>query len=236
MNMKFISMPFQLIVQVLALAFLAFLASCGGDGGSSPLVSATASFPISQALESYVKDTKSSQLSITATKDSFFLTGQGTLSESTTTTTFESATAFQKTSFLNATLSGAGQTIPIKSTSSSYFDSSFRPLGQTDTGQYCVTTSTTPIPATAKIGDSGSWFVYTCYTDSSKTLRLGTITVTYALEPETATTGILKINQLFSFGGGFTATATLRLTTAGQLTRLSETALISGLSITVTYQ
>lgn len=233
--MKFISMPFQVIVQVLALAFLA---SCGGDGGGSPLVSATASFPISQALESYVKDTKSSQLSITATKDSISLTGQGTLSESTTTTTFEGVTAFQKTSILTATLSGAGQTIPISSTSSSYFDSSFRPLGQTDTGQYCVTTSTTPIPATAKIGDSGSWFVYTCYTNSSKTLRLGTITVTYILEPETATTGILKINSQFSAvsGGGFTATTTLRLTTAGQLTRLSETALISGLSITVTYR
>jgi hypothetical protein len=233
--MKFLGSPFHVIAQVLAFALLA---SCGGGGGGDPVVSASVSFPIAQALESYVKDTKSSPLSITASANSISFTGSGTLSESTTTTTFEGVTAFQKNSTLTGTLSGLGQTIPISSTNSSYFDSTFRPLGETDTDQYCVTTSITPIPATAKIGDNGNWFVYTCYTNSSKTLRLGTITVTYALEPKTATTGILKINNLFSAdsGGGFTATATLRLTTAGALTRLSETAFISGLSITVTYQ
>ena len=214
---------------------LATLQACGGGGDS--VVASSASFPISQALDSYVRDAKSSPVSITATVNGVPFAGSGTISESIATTTFEGVTAFQKSSTLAGTLSGFGQSIPISSTSASYFDANFKPLGKTDSAQYCVTTSTTPVPATARIGDSGNWVVYTCYTGSSKTVRLGTIAATYVLEPDTATTGILKISNLFSadIGGSFNATATLRLTTAGGLTRLSETALVSSVVITVTY-
>ncbi|UUZ75657.1 hypothetical protein LP414_28835 [Polaromonas sp. P1(28)-13] len=73
---------------------LATLQACGGGGDS--VVASSASFPISQALDSYVRDAKSSPVSITATVNGVPFAGSGTISESIATTTFEGVTAFQK--------------------------------------------------------------------------------------------------------------------------------------------
>jgi len=166
------------------------------------------------------------------------MTGTGTLTQgSVSSTTFERQAALVKTSTITATLSANGQSIPLGVTTVSYYDSNYNPLGL-DGDEYEVVSSSNPIPVTARVNDTGIWYTSVRYSDSSKTRVLGTATVSYVLEPDTASTALLKIIVIekdLSNSLSSTSTTTFRLTSSGTLSRISETVVEDSTSLTVTY-
>jgi hypothetical protein len=106
-----------------------------------------------------------------------------------------------------------------------YFDPNYRPLGAATSSGYCVTTSSTVIPATARVGDSGPWYTQSCYTSGSKLVRTGTSTTSYVIEPDTASTVLLNLLGTFTDTSGKTVPlkSSFRVTANGAISRIEDT-------------
>lgn len=230
------------ILSLFALPVL--LAACGG-GGDGPAEPA-AGVPLAAAMASQINQNKSGAVTIAGTLSapgqSANVTGSGTYTETTTAGTFEGIAGPRKHLTLSGTVTAAGQSAPLSSSSDAYYDSSYKPLGSTATGSYCVTTAYTALPATAQAGSSGSWYTQDCYTSSSRQTRIGTGAASYAVEAESATSVLLKLTTRVTDTAGNTlpATSTYRVTSAGVMTRLNDVVSVSmsgaTLNLTVTYQ
>lgn len=216
--------------------FLLFaLSACGG--GSNPTntgsTTSTETFQFSTAFVNYVTETRSLPFTVTGTSSGYSVTGSGTVTQGgLTSASFESQAAQQKTTTVTGSMTVNGVTVPLASSSTAYVDSNYNPLGSIG-DNYAVVTNGSSIPTTAKVNDTGI-----LYSSSTKAVARGTETVTYALEPDTASTALLKIivtergtnNTLSSI-----ATISFRMTTAGALTRISETYVEGTTSLTYTY-
>lgn len=98
-------------------------------------------------------------------------------------------------------------------------------LGSDTDGFYAVVTGAVTIPASAKVGDGGTWYSSNIYDPSSKNVQIGTRTTTYVLEADTATTAIarmIEIDRDLSNNVSGTTTSAFRITTAGAITPLWE--------------
>ena len=219
---------------------LAVLAACGGGGGggSTAPVTSTETFQLRTAYVNYLTDTRSLPFALTGTVSNVSVSGGGSLTQgSMSSTTFEGQAAQAKVTTVTGTVRGNGQSVSLASTTTAYVDSNYNPLGFSGS-EYEVVTSSAPIPATARVNDTAVWYVTDRYTSSGKTSRVGTTTSTFVLEPDTASTALLKIIEVernTSNTVTSTSTITFRMTPAGALTRLSETVLEGTTSLTVTY-
>jgi hypothetical protein len=138
---------------------------------------------------------------------------------------------------MTGAFTGNGQTVSLANSVVSYVDSNYNPLGFVG-DEYEVVSSYTPIPATARVNDTGVWYSSIRYTTASKTFRNGTATSTFVLEPDTGTTALLKIIEIQRNGSGATtstSTTTFRMTPAGALTRLSESVVEGSTSLNINY-
>lgn len=242
-------------IRILALfAVSSLLAACGGGGSDAPATptapAAPLSIPLTTAIANMVNLSRSGALTVVGSASTsgqtVNLTGSGTYSEATTAGSFEGAPALRKTLAVNATLVGtaAGQTAsaPLNSSSDTYFDSNYKPLGATATGSYCTTTSYTAPPATGQAGTQGDWYRQDCYASSAKTTKLVTVAVKFEVNADSATSLLLKVTTLASTSNGTTvpATATYRVTSTGTVTPLSNSTAVtvSGVSVNlaITYQ
>jgi hypothetical protein len=215
---------------ILAVPFILAIAACGGGGDEAPPVTSAATYPLSVIVDNVVKETVSGQFRITGTASSngqsVAVTGSGTHSTSSSASTFENANATKKTSTVTGTVTVAGTSIPYGGTSASYFGANSSPLGSQADGEYCVVTNRSDVPATAKVGDTNTWFNGTCYTSSSKSTSTGSVTVSYVLEADSDSTAILKLVNRRTLQNGQTNTAvsSARVTTTGAYSRIGETA------------
>jgi hypothetical protein len=234
------------VASLAASALAVVLAGCGGggsDSGGPPPAAVT--IPLSSAIANYVNQARSATVtvsgSVTAAGQTLPVSGSAAWSESTGPGTFEGQAALRKNMTINGSLSVAGQSAPFSDVSQAYFDPNYRPLGATSTSGYCVTTSSSAIPATARVGDTGPWFAQTCYTSSAKLSTTGTATTAYVIEPETAATAVLKLLVTTTVNGQSVAShSTFRVGTDGAITRLQDHAALQvdgdSLSLTITYQ
>lgn len=223
----------------IAVCTCALLTACGGGGNSSSgPVTSTDTFQFRTAYVSYLQDTRSMPFTITGTSSGNSVTGNGTATQgSMSAATFEGQAAQAKTTTVTGSYTVSGQSKTLASTTTAYVDSNYNPLGFNGSS-YTVVTSSTPIPTTARVGDTGTWYSATRYSSSSKSTRSGTESATYVLEPDTASTALLKIIQVQKDTNNsttYTTTTTFRLTPSGALTRLTETGESSTSSLTATY-
>lgn len=231
-----------------AVCLVSIVAACGGGGGGAggeaPPPSTSLSVPLATAVANFVNRTQSSPVtvngSITTGGQTFNVSGSGTVAETSIASTFEGQSALRKDSTLTGTVNVNGQSAPVSDTTHAFFDTNYRPLGDTSNTSYCVVTSSTPIPAAATVGDNGPWYTETCYANSSKAISLGTASTSYGVEADTASTVLLKIvTQSSSSAGTVPVTVTFRVGTSGQVTRLQDTTSFSSggdaLTLTVTY-
>lgn len=223
---------------VIAAMGAALLVGCGGGGSSEPIAS-TESFPIKQAYQNYLTETRSLPFTVSGVLNGISVSGSGTYSQSQLqATTFEGASALKKSGTATLTLVGNGQTVPLAVTTARYVDANYTPLGSESSSDYLVVTGTVAIPATGKVGDNGEWFTENVYTDSTKNTRTGSQTTSFVLEADSGSTALLKIIEIErNTVGAQTATSTVnfRITTTGTLTRLSESATTTDGTLTVTY-
>lgn len=216
--------------------------ACGGGGEGTPISSAPIAsvdtFQFKTAFVNYVSDSRSLPFTITGTTSGVSVTGSGTVTQSTlTSSTFEGLPVLQKVTAITGSLIGNGVTVPLATTSTSFIDSNYVMKG-ISSSEYMVVTSGGVIPTTAKVNDTGNWYSASRYTTSAKTTLLGTTDMAFVLQPDTASTAILKLIQVDKNTTGTTmrtSTLSLRMTPAGGLTRLSESGLEGSTSLTITY-
>lgn len=206
----------------------ALLIACGGGGGSSdgPVTSAE-TFQMRAAWDKFVQNSGSRSFRLTGRLSGNQVTGSGTMVESALApATFEGASAQRKTSTLNLSVTNGNVTVPITASDTSYFDDRFNPLGDSSESEYCVVTSTSvSIPQIARVGDKGILYAAECFTDSSKQVTLGTETVSFSLEPDTASSALLKMTLMEKDTAGnsnLSDTIIIRMTPSGDLTYISE--------------
>jgi hypothetical protein len=221
-----------------------FLGGCGGGGGgggTAGAITSTQTFQVQAALATMFTAQSTLSFTVSGTVNGVNVTGSGTVTRgSVTGTTFEGASALQRSTTVSMTLTGNGQTIPLTSTDVSYATSNYIPLGSSG-AEYEVVVGTPTIPATAMVNDNGTAYVSSLYTNSSKGTFLGTDTVTYVLLPDTASTALLRMTQTSKNTSNAVTlqdTVTVRVTPAGGVTFIDETVfdVASGSNLTITYQ
>ena len=230
----------------LALALsTSFLAACGGgDGGNDASTTPTVSsitFPLTTAVANFINERKSSTIRVSGTASAsgqnIPFTGSGTVSESTTPSTFEGRPALKKSQTTTGELEIVGTKVPIADSTAGYFDSNYQPLGNIGANSYCVSTVTTPIPVSAKVGDNGSWYTSSCYTSSAKQTRLGTSSVSYTLEPAGDSTALFKVVNRFtdSVGNSSSSSFSWQISASGGVTRIAESGILAVDGVTLNF-
>jgi hypothetical protein len=223
--MKKIIQSFQTFLLLMSLA------ACGGGGsaseGTTTLVPSVATFSIDAAYKKNITTSKNLTWSLSGIVNGLAVSGSGTLNETYVSgTTFNGLVAQLRTSAFNGTLSGQGQSAPYTQTERTYYDSLIRFIGSS--GSAGVTYANTilgTLPTAAKIGDQGNLSTTTSYSNAAKTTVLGSSNVGWVLSADSATSALLKLT---SSGNGVTTVETLRLTTTGEVTRVSIESNVNG--------
>jgi hypothetical protein len=231
---------------IVGMCFVALLTACGGGGGggttapAAAAVASTQTFQIQTAIVNLFTSTSTLPFSVSGTVNGATVTGTGTVTNgSVSGATFRAITGFQKSSTVSMNLTANGTTVPVTSTSISYVDTNYVPLGSSGS-EYEVVTGAVTIPTTALVNDTGTAYTANRYTSSSMNALLGTDTVTYVVLPDTATTAFLKVTHtLKNTGGTMTSqsTVTLKIAPAGAITRISETGIdvVNNTNLLITY-
>ena len=230
---------------LLAASAIATLAACGGGGGGSTApgaiaAPATTTFPVKAAVNNLYSNSSSRTFRMSGTSNGTTVTGNGTATRGTpVSSTFEGAFALRQTSTVTGTIVVGANSVPLSTVINSFTDTNYNPLGASDDGEYSVVTGTAVIPTTAVINDTGIVYTANTFTTSSKAVRTGTNTVSFVLQPDTSTTGLLKVISVRKNVAGtttLTSTLTLRIDASGAITFLTESATYpNGDSFTITY-
>ena len=231
------------------------LAACGGGGGSAgtgnTALPAAGSFPVQTALTYAFTHGLQKNFNVTGAaasgSNTLPITGSLTFSSGTAIgTTFNGATAQQVTQTLTGSLSIAGQSVPLSSTSDVLLNASYAELGSTGSGagsnDYCVVTSGGAFPATVSAGQTGSISTYACYTDSGKTAPTGSVTETYVARAGSAanTLDLQIIDTVYDTSNKQvdTQSTTYNVTSAGvpSVTQVNVEGTQNGVTVTITGQ
>ena len=238
---------YKILKLLLATSAIATLAACGGGGGGeaantpSPVAApVNVTFPVKAAFANLFLNSSSLPFRISGSSSGAFLSGSGTVTRGTpVSSTFEGVPALRKTTTVTGRFIVGANSTPIAFVSNSFTDTNINPLGSSEDGVYEVISGRVNIPTTAVINDTGIIYTANTFTTSSKTVRTGTRTVSFALQPDTGATGLFKIisvNKNVAGDTTVTSTVTLRIDTSGAFTFLNESGVFAdGDSLTLTY-
>ncbi len=248
----------------LVIAAMIVLTSCGGGGseGSSEVAAVRGStYNVQAAYIGYVTDTKSYQFSIEGTASGINVTGSGVITQSALIdSSYNDKPARKKSITLEGNLSAGTRSVRLYSYSDRFFDSTFRFFGrEIPVTEYTIVNSTTPLPAAARIGDSGVWYTETLYslcrnngcskahtpvtiTDGVNVYAvadpvIGSYETKYLLEAGSADTALITVTTTKRSVAGATLgvyTSVYRISPAGSLTYLQERQSESGAELTLT--
>src|SRR5471032_285131 len=238
-----------------AVAVASLLAACGGGGGAAGTADtslpAAGSFPIQTALSYVFTHGLQKTLNVTGTAGTganlLPITGSVTFSSGTASSvTFNNAAAQQVTQTLVGSLTIAGQSTPLSTTSLIELTASYAELGTTGSGagsnDYCVVSSCGTFPANVSAGQSGSISTFSCYTDSSKSVPTGTATETYVARAGSAanTLDFQIIDTVYDTSNKQvdTQSTTYNVTSAGvpSVTQVNVEGTQNGVTVTITGQ
>lgn len=199
------------------------LAGCGGGGGDSSPAQSTTQFPVQQALQYAYAHGLQQTLNVTGTASSggsvLPVTGSLTFTLGVATaTTFNGASALASASTVSGALSLNGQSLPLYSTGTDYLSTQYQPVGESSTGHYCVAASAGAYPATATAGMTGQVVTFDCYTDSTRSSKIGTQATSYVTTAgDNNTLNVQFIQNIYDTSNKLTATGstTYAVTAAG---------------------
>lgn len=214
---------------LLTIGALLAVAGCGGGGGSSSANSSentasttasTASFPLRGAYQTLVSQSEINSFSISGT-----CTGSATETRSAATAaTFEGAAGVSTTTTLTGTYSNCTPA-SFASTSISYYDTNYKPVGSENLGTDYAVYSTNDLPTSVKVGDTAQFATVDVYSSSTKQVRNGTRVLSYTVEADSSSTAIVNLiakgynayNQLL-----YTQQSRYRINSSGQLSIVSR--------------
>lgn len=212
------------------LSISAVLTACGGGGGggadSGPEEASTMTFNVKSAYINELISSSKNNFGVSGKINGFDVTGTGSItSGGLSQDVFENKSALAQTSVISMTLMGNGQTIPVNTSTTAYYDSNYNYLGSL-TDEYTVATSITNLPTAAKINDTGVVYTANIYPTRAKSYVSGTETTVYSLGSDTNTTAILTLTTTKRDSSGASIalqSERLRLTTTGTVQRLDAT-------------
>lgn len=210
-----------------ALLIAIALSGCGGGGGggavtSSSVVSSNQSFPFKTAYANIVNSTATLPYTVTSGTQN----GAGNLWQSAlSNSVFQSVAVLAKTVTASTVMNLNGVSTPLPLTVIYYFDSNYLPVGSTEGADCIKVKGSVNIPSTVKVGDSGLMYSFSRFGSCISVFENRFGTVTYAVEPETATSVLVKlteiqkdvVNQIAK-----TVSTTIRVDINGQAKRISE--------------
>lgn len=200
---------FSNIKKLSLIAVAATLTACGGGGDSAgvatPATAATTatSFPVQSALVYAYTNGLQQTLSVTGTASgggtSYPISGTLTFTQGkTTNTTFNGVSALQYITTITGSVVVNGQNQSLNGNGTGYLDTRYAPIGSVAEGMICVPTTASAYPATAVAGQTGTIASFACYTDSTKTVPLGSEKISYAASAGSVS-NTLDINVSDSF-------------------------------------
>lgn len=217
----------KFLILMVAVASTALTACGGGGGGSaavSPVAASTESFQLRTAYINSISLPRTLVGTLSGTVGGVTITGNGTQTQgSMTAGTFEGVAGLKSVTTLIATFKANGQTVPVSLSVTNHTDSNYVPMGWSG-AQYQVVVGAVNIPISAKINDTALALTANRYTSSSKQSRVGTLELTYVLQPDTASTALLKLIETEKNTSGVMTSQTIstfRITPAGGITALS---------------
>lgn len=170
-------------------ASVAILTACGGGGDDAPTpTTSDTTYNLDAALKSITASGQTVNFEITASNG---CVGSGVygVSPANRSTTFEGRSALEATSVLNISYTNCTPAT-FSQTTTTYYDSNYLPLGSI--GNY-YTVYTLNVPTSVKVGDVGVIGNGVRYTDSTKTVRNGSVQLSYIVEPESASTAFITV-------------------------------------------
>ncbi len=207
------------IKSLFAISALMTLAACGG-GGSSTAPSTTTTYPLRSGYQSLISQSEVNSFSISGT-----CTGTATETRSAAVpATFEGTTGVSTTTTLTGSYSNCTPA-SFASTGISYYDTNYKPLGSATPGSDYAVYSVTDLPISVKVGDTAQFGTADVYSSSTKQVKTGTRTLSYAVETDSGNTAIINVitkayntsNQLL-----FTQQSRSRINASGQFTAVSK--------------
>jgi hypothetical protein len=232
---------FKQLKLVIGAALTATLVACGGGGDSGPAAPVVSqnTYALKTLLANATNDRRTLSWTLTGTLSGVAVTGSGNVSQGAlNSVAFEGKSALAKTLTVTGTIAVNGTTIPLNSTSTSYLDSNYSPLG-TLSDEYQVVVGTPSIPDSAKVGDTVTVYQANRYQNSNKTVLLGTEAVSFVLEADTSTTALLKIIAIEKDNSGKqtqSTAVTFRVGADNSISRLAETLVSSTDNISFVYK
>jgi hypothetical protein len=228
----------KIIKTLTAVSALALMTACGGGGGGAAApVTSTDTFPLTTILANSLQS-GSNAFTISGTSSGSNITGSGTATRgSLSAGTFEGSAAQQRTTTVTGSFAINGTSYALNSSSVSWVDSNNMPVGESGGTDYIVVTGGS-IPATVRVNDTGTLYTANRYSNNTKSVLRGTMTVTYVVEPDTAMTALLTLIRTEKDNSNTTTStnsAQVRITPAGALTRIKETSLEGSTSLVITY-
>lgn len=232
---------------LLAISISALLSACGGGGGSisSNTTTPVATYKYQSAVQTqntagYSLDFNVSLMGNAIANNNCVGTGSITLNPSSTQSTITDAAGVTKNVYSGtytvtynlsqSTQSGAVcPNFAITTTSTYYFDSTTKlPVGiLSSDGSISLAQSGLSYPNGVSVGDSGTIGTYTLYSDSTKTVAVGSETVTYSVTAGTDSSYVVikTIDKVTDSSGqvGSIITAVSNLSSAGAMSLKSLT-------------
>jgi hypothetical protein len=178
---------------------LAMLSACGGGGGGgTPPPANLSSAPGEAALAAYLQTSHQTTLTASDTSGNSYTLQISSQPNSGTTTFNGAAPAYSTVDTL--TLSKNGVVAASNISTGYYLLNPYVPLGTTDsTGTpYQLVTSSTPLPATLNVGNSGPVDNLNIYHDSTMASLDAESAGTYSVEPNNSTTLLMCLNFVIS--------------------------------------
>jgi hypothetical protein len=221
-----------------SLLALAWLTGCGGGGSASPSapIASTASFPLQAAYRALVLSAQSYNFSITGSCSG---TAAESVAAATVSTMFEGSAALQSivTEQLNLT-NCSPQT--VATTTTTYLDPmTYLPLGSVTVGSEYAVAQARPsvLPLSVNVGDSAAVVGFDVYSNSTKTVLVGTRSATFMITADSATTALLTIITKDFVGTALQGTqqTSYRMSADGSLSLISvDVTTISGTHLLLT--
>ena len=227
-----------------AIALTTSLVACGGGGSDGSQVTAV---PVKQAIIYAYTNGLQKTLNVTGTANSgstsMPITGTLTFTlGKASSTTFNGVPALQSTATVTGSMSVNGQTAPFNSSATNYLTATYDPIGSSDSTSYCVSSTTTGYPTSSSVGQTGNIGSSTCYTNSSKTVRVGTETVSYVTSAGSLANSldVKVISNIYMTSNQFSASGatTYTVSSAGlpSLTRWEMVGTMNGVTISIVGQ
>ncbi len=184
----------KILHSIFGLSVAVLLGACGG--GSAPAsapagpVASTLSFPLKGAYSALVAAGETKSLTVSGTCPG---TANVTRAAATGGATFEGVSGrLSAVSTLTMNLTNCS-VASIASTSTSYYDTNYTPIGSnTVGGNYGVFLTLPVIPTSVTVGSTAVLGAQTLYTTSTKAVLAGQRIASYVVEPDTANTAIVN--------------------------------------------